>query len=436
MVAGIDSTRGRLLRALYHDEIALDCGNAIIELCDTYDESKLKSTKPEGESYRSERTLVSWMTQLLLFATHRDLTTTTTDGIIRDLQAMRDGTHPETKSEDGIGASTLRSYESSLRVFYNHFDFGVNPEDIPMEKSPQTHIDPEDILTKDEIHRARNACTNPRDRMVFDLLVYTGQRREALVTLRIKDIDIENRTYRYNAEASGLKGAEKRNGKRPLLGALASVRTWINEFHPDPKPENYLITQLPSYSQRNADRPVNSEMILRISKAVGEKAGIDKPMNAHNMRHAFVTLMKRDYRLDNDTIKYYIGHAKGSNVMETTYSHLSGDDYVKKGEEAFGIREPKETSPLTPPTCDICDEPLQDDWQTCPYCGHVYGPNAATARSAIEEGMHDEGVATDTEQQRIDHEKIRAFVEDNEDVMIDLMGELLSEKQQQGQGHE
>lgn len=426
MVSKLEVVRGKLLRDMYHDNVTPACGEAILELVDTYDENKLRPTKPNGESYKATSTLTTWFDQLYLFARHRDLTTTSIDHLLRDLQAMKDGTHPATTVDGGISNATLASYQSTLRSFYRFHDFDIEKDEIPIAKTSRTPVDENDILTEEEIHQARDACENLRNLMIFDLLVYTGCRKFAIVTLRIKDIDLENATYRYNTEHGGLKGAEKRQGPRPLLGALSSVRDWINKEHPNPEPDSYLITQLPSYKQTDGKEHVHPNMIGQVMSKIKKNSGIDKPMNPHNLRHTFVTMLARDYddsQISSDAIKYYIGHSTGSNVMETTYQHISGEEYADEGKVAFGQKEPEESSPLTPPTCYTCDEPLQDDWQVCPNCYHEYGPNARNAKEQLEDATVEHARNVKTDQQDDDFDVLLDYVRENKAAIINRMTE-------------
>jgi len=126
------------------------------------------------------------------------------------------------------------------------------------------------MLTKKEIQEARTATDNPRDRAIFELLLYTGQRREAIRTLRLKDVNIDQGTYRLNPTVDGLKGAAERNGKRPLLGSKGPLQNWL-QYHPDTSdPENHLITALPNYSAVDPTSPVSGETIRAVMEDQGE----------------------------------------------------------------------------------------------------------------------------------------------------------------------
>jgi len=357
-------------------EIDPETGAAIEELLDAYDDHNIMVPTPGGEGPREPGTLMAWCYRLMQFARARNLTTATAADLKEDIQAMHSGDHP-TVQDSGIKKSTLRTYQAALRKFYGyHEEYGVVPEDIPMFSQEESHVDPSDMLTKAEIQEAREAAGNPRDRLIFELLLYTGQRREAIRTLRLKDVNLQEGTYRLNPEVDGLKGAQDRNGNRPLLGAKAAVQNWL-DYHPDTgDPENYLITARPSYSVPDPTEPVSGETIRRVMEDIKADTSIDKPMHPHAIRHNFVTIADRDYDLPHDTIKYLIGHDAASQVMETTYSHLSGDDHVERAEEAFGIREPEDDSPLTPEVCPTCGHNLEPAAKACARCGAVFTPDA------------------------------------------------------------
>jgi hypothetical protein len=52
-------------------------------------------------------------------------------------------------------------------------------------------------------------------------------------------------------------------------------------------------------------------------------------------------MAKHNYDLDDAYIKHLRGDAPGSNVMETTYRHLSGDDAIEHADAKFNGRDPE-----------------------------------------------------------------------------------------------
>ena len=383
----LQARKDRFEKLVTDGKIDENTAEAIRELLNAYDENNVRVTKPSGESHRTPQTLMSWLYRLMVFAQYRELTEATADEINRDVQKMHSGQHPHVQDK-GLKKGTLRAYQAAVRKFYSYHDFGIDPDDIPLFDKEETSVDPNDMLTKEEIHEAREVIDNPRDLLIYDLLIYTGQRREALRTLRIKDVNPQEGTFRLNPEVDGLKGAAERNGNRPLLAAKATVQDWINNYHPDPSdPEHYLITARPGYSAVDPTTPVSGETIRKVMENIKKETDITKPMHPHAMRHNFVTIAKRDYDIPDDTIKYLIGHDADSTVMESTYAHLSGDDHVQRAEEAFGIREPEEESSFTPDVCRICNKPLEPNAKACSNCGTVYTPDAQQAQEQIDGDM-------------------------------------------------
>jgi integrase len=250
-------------------------------------------------------------------------------------------------------------------------------------KQEQTHVDERDMFTIEEVKALREACDNPRDCCLLELLLNTGQRIRAIQTLRVKDVDIENDVYWLNSDVNGLKGAEKNGGKRPLLGANQAVYDWL-QYHPKRESEATLITKRPSSNRGTPGEPIAQSSMRKALRKIADRAEVDKPPNPHNFRHYFVTIAKREYDMDDATIKYLIGHSADSTVMETTYQHLTDEDYLKDAEVNFGVREPEKESPLTPEVCDTCGNQLDPNAKACERCGAVFTPDAQAAQKEAE----------------------------------------------------
>lgn len=403
-------------------KIDSDTADAIREFLDAYDDQNLMVTTPEGERTREPSTLMMWAYNLMTLGRHTNLIEADAEDLKRQFQQMVDGSHSDVKNE-GLAKSTVINYQASTRQFYRYHDLGVNPEDIPVFAQEETPVDPKDMLTRDEISEIRDAIGNPRDRAVFELLLNTGQRREAIRTLRIKDIDLEEGQYRYNPEVDGLKGATKRNGYRPLLGAKGILQNWM-EYHPAPdEPEAYVIAARPSYSRVDPFSPVSGETIRRIMADIKEDVDIDKPLHPHMMRHNFVTMAKRDYGMPDDTIKYLIGHSEASSVMERTYSHLSDEDHIQRAEESFGIREPSEDSPLTPEACPVCNSPLEPNDKACSRCGNVLTPDAKAVEEDIEQALWNDMRQADDDQDKSALDDLKRLLDENPSLLEELTEE-------------
>lgn len=67
-------------------------------------------------------------------------------------------------------------------------EFGPEKEEFVMLSSEKTSVDERDMFTKADVKALRGACDHPRNRALLEMLIYCGQRINALLTLRIKDI--------------------------------------------------------------------------------------------------------------------------------------------------------------------------------------------------------------------------------------------------------
>ena len=92
--------------------------------------------------------------------------------------------------------------------------------------------------------------------------------------------------------------------------------------------------------------------------------------------------------------------------METTYQHLSDEDYIKDAEIAADLREEQVESPLTPAVCPTCGDNLAPDARACSGCGTVFTPDAKAAEDQIDKQVKGSYKDTDPEdsdtQEKID----------------------------------
>lgn len=303
-----------------------------------------------------------------------------------DAEALND-TMSAIADDKGWSDSTVAQYQSALKALGAYL--GYDREDIDIDSTGRSsgQVDPRSVMTPEQFHAIRENAANMRDRATIDLLGYTGQRVRAIQTLRIRDVKIEEGVW-FMPEAEGLKGAEKVGKKRPLLGARKSVQEWV-DMHPTGDPDDYLITAMPHGPNGDVGGQISRQTIARRVRQAAERAGIDTdqtPVNPHAFRHFFVTVAKEQYDMDDSTVKFLIGHGEGSNVMATTYRHLSDEYHVEKAMEDFGL-DIEEDGSFAPPVCPTCGTPLRPDAEECPTptCAEVFVPEAGQSDSETTE---------------------------------------------------
>lgn len=420
-------------RKIKKSDISDNDKDRILELLEAYDEEHILSqaTDEKGEKVTKKPATLSGYAVNLKNAAKRidgSLTTATDVEVNQLIQKMNDGRHSEVPN-DGLCRNTIVSYQGNLRVFYRyHDDLDIEPEEIPIFTAETDSVDEQDIFDREDIQAMREVIDNPRDRCLFEQLLITGQRLTGIQTMRVKDIDLDKGVtgcFRLNPNSDGLKDAEKTGEWKPLFGAKAAVREWLN-YHPySDDPDAILITHRNGWSRDSDGGMLTQQSINRRLKIIARKAGVEKPSNPHNFRHSAATILKRDYGLSNDFIRWYLGHRADSKVFETTYRHLKDEDFRKQAEAKAGFREEENEQTLTPKVCPTCDKQLEAEAKACERCGEIFAPDAKAAQDMIDdlaiEGMR--GAGDDKEADSV--ERFREFLKENPDKAVDILRDEL-----------
>lgn len=230
------------------------------------------------------------------------------------------------KSPEKLGAEEIRRYQlyllnekkyapgtveiriSALRFLYKKtlkrrdlaFDDLVYPKrplKLPVVLSPQ------------EVTRLIEATPNPMHRTILMVLYGTGIRRTEASLLKVSDIDSE-RMVLHIRQGKGSRDRDVPLGPK-LLEALRAYWRWR-------KPKDYLF---PSTSgHRGAERPISDKTVWHVCKGAAARAGIQKRIGPHTLRHSFAT-HHMEAGTDLRTIQLLMGHAHLEHT--TVYLHLS-----------------------------------------------------------------------------------------------------------------
>lgn len=351
-----------------------------------------------------------------------------TSNDINQLAAQMDtGRHSEAP-DGGYSRQTVNKFLCAAKAFYDyHGDLGIQRDEIDMfKKTSESAYDARDMFSNEDIQALRDAMKDVRRRALLETFIYTGQRLRAILTLRIKDIDTDEGYFYLNEEVDGLKNATRRGRKRPLLGARKYLREWIEDYHPcSDDSEAFVFIGDPSNPQTKLDKPISERSVRRMLAQAKEDAGINTEVKPHKFRHYFVSVMSSDYELD-DTIKFLMGHGKGSNVMNTTYKHVKSEDYIAKTEEALGYKRQETRNSFVPESCAVCGEALQPDWKQCPACGEVYAPDAEAAQQQFKEAMFDSAVEASTPENQDALKVLQRWFEENPDKAAEALTDAMT----------
>lgn len=167
------------------------------------------------------------------------------------------------------------------------------------------------VLTQDEVARLIDAALTPVHRIVLMLLYSTGLRRAELTRLQVKDIDSD----RMVIHVLGGKGRKDRDVmlSPKMLDELRQY--WRSVKH---KPRTWLFPG--GVWHGRVDQPMSDKVVWHACREAAKRAGIDKRVHPHTLRHSFATHLL-EAGVDLRTIQLLMGH---SDLRATTvYLHLS-----------------------------------------------------------------------------------------------------------------
>jgi integrase/recombinase XerD len=208
-----------------------------------------------------------------------------------------------------LDAITVAQQLSALRFFFRKtLKRPWVVEDLPSPKRP---IRLPEVLSREEVQRLIQCAASPLHRIWLLTLYATGVRREELVRLKISDLDTDRMLIRIR------QGKGKKDRDVMLSPALlAELRQYWRSANP--KPTTYLFPGRGPHP--NVEVPIDSRSIFNAVQQAAQRAGLDKHVHPHTLRHCFATHLLES-GADLRTIQLLLGHAD----LDTTsrYLHLS-----------------------------------------------------------------------------------------------------------------
>jgi site-specific recombinase XerD len=179
-------------------------------------------------------------------------------------------------------------------------------EDLPYPK-PQRRLPI--VLSQEEVGRLIDSAKNLFHRAMLMTLYAAGLRRSELCRLKVSNID----SQRMMLRVENGKGRVDRDVplSNELLETLRAYWRWM-------RPKTYLFPG--TVNNWRADKPITSKVIWEAVRDAKLKAGIDKRVTPHTLRHSYATHLL-EAGADLRTIQLLLGHADLSHT--TIYLHLS-----------------------------------------------------------------------------------------------------------------
>jgi site-specific recombinase XerD len=165
------------------------------------------------------------------------------------------------------------------------------------------------ILSPNEVVLVINAAWNLMHRTILMVLYGTGMRRTEARLLKVEDIDRELMVIHIR------NGKGSRDRDVPLTPKL---REALREYYRWKRPRVYLFPS--TQGHLGNDQPVSDKTIWNVCRMAAKRAGINKNIGPHSLRHSFATHLL-DAGADLRTIQFLLGHARLEHTL--IYLHLS-----------------------------------------------------------------------------------------------------------------
>lgn len=202
---------------------------------------------------------------------------------------------------------TVKLHVSALRFFFvKTLKRSYLLDDIPYPKVPRRLPV---ILTVEEVSRLIDSARNLMDRTMLMVLYSTGMRNRELRGLQVRDLDSQSMLIHIQQGKGGRDRYVPLSAK--LLETLREYWRWM-------KPKTWLFPG--TVDGWRADKPVTPKVVWDACQSAAERAGIEKRVSAHLLRHSYATHLL-EAGADLRTIQLLLGHVKLEHTV--IYLHLS-----------------------------------------------------------------------------------------------------------------
>ncbi len=205
-------------------------------------------------------------------------------------------------------ASTIIVFLSALRFAFSNI---LNKDITASIKRPKREKKIPAVLTKDELKKLLNAIPTRKSKLMISLTYACGFRVSELINLKINDLNFDE-IIGYVRQAKGRKDRVF-NIPKFLLKNLKKQVKKQQELE-----EEYLFT--------GPKGKLTGRNIQKIVRQTAKKAGINKEVHPHTLRHSFATHLLEN-GIDIRKIQELLGHADLSTTQ--IYTHISTEELKK-----------------------------------------------------------------------------------------------------------
>jgi len=217
--------------------------------------------------------------------------------------------------ELGYSKTSIYLYVRALQAFLDFLevrDLGpLNPPKRP-QKVPN-------YLVEAEVSKMLDSCRNNKEKLIVELLAYTGVRVSELCSIRVSDIDLENKSLK-------IRGGKGDKDRLVIFSdkIVPDLKKYIMEIKERKGKAEFLFPTAKS-------KKISPVTVERIIRNLARRAGINKKVTPHVLRHTFATSLLRN-GADIRIIQVLLGHASISTTQ--IYTHVD-DGALRRSYEKY-----------------------------------------------------------------------------------------------------
>jgi integrase len=329
------------------------------------------------------------------------------------------------KIQETLSNGTVHLEKVKTKQFYNWL-YDLEPKDFPdcvkwiRPTNPgkgMLPIQPEDLLTREEIRKLIDACSNARNQALISSLYETAARAEEILDLKIKNVNFDEQ-----GAVVSLKG---KTGQRRIrvVESVPYLQTWIN-IHPFKNNPNSTLW----YSNRSRSG-LSYNYLYSLLRQSANQAGVKKKVTPHILRHTRLTELAK--HLPEQKLKVFAGWTPSSR-MASVYVHLSGKDLDSDILSLHGLQKeeaeaPFKDTPLTPAECPRCHKKNPATAKHCQFCGMILDEKQALELMETQKELEEKLKKREEEQHQLEEKvhELEAQLARTDPLLKDI--QLLSE---------
>ena len=219
--------------------------------------------------------------------------------------------------EEGIGDRSTARILSSLRRFYGYYlrENSIKVDPTSLIESPHIGRPLPASLSEQDVESLLNApeVTNAlgfRDRAMLEMLYATGLRVSELVNLKFEQISFRQGVVRIIGKGN----------KERLVPVGEEAMSWLENYMGQPRKTIIGERQCDYLFVTHRADGMTRQAFWHIIKRHAKKAGINKELSPHTLRHAFATHLL-NHGADLRVVQLLLGHADLSTTQ--IYTHIA-----------------------------------------------------------------------------------------------------------------